>query len=90
VSSAVPQFEVGATVLGYVGLVASWRRMSAAWISKQPPGGPLYPPVLTIYSCADTDEGVHTPAATVTILTREGLIALREAIDEALKNGGAA
>jgi hypothetical protein len=46
--------------------------------------------MLTIQSCADTDEGAHTPAASVTVSSREGLIALRSAIDEALKEGGAA
>ena len=39
---------------------------------------------MIITSCADTDEGVHTPAQSVTINSRAGLLALREVIDEAL------
>lgn len=33
----------------------------------------------------DTDEGAHTPAQSVTINSRAGLLALREVIDEALR-----
>jgi hypothetical protein len=40
------------------------------------------------YSCED--DSIQTLAAPMTISTRKSLIALREAIDEALKNGGAA
>jgi hypothetical protein len=77
-SSATPMFEVGAVVLGYVGFTAAWRRASPQYVKK-------YQPMLTIQTCASTDEGVHEPAASVTINSREGLIALRSAIDEALK-----
>lgn len=88
--SAAIQYEVGAEVLGLLGIVASWRRMSAEWIEKQPAGCKVPPPLLTISACAETDENGYTPASSVTITTREGLIALRKAVDEALNEGGAA
>lgn len=77
-SSASAMYEVGAVVLGYVGNVASWRRPAAAYSRS-------YGPMLIISMSASTDEGVHEPAASVTVQSREGLIALRAAIDEALK-----
>lgn len=77
-STASPMWEVGSVVLGYVGIVASWRRATAQYANR-------YQPMLVIQTTASTDEGVHEPAASVTILSREGLIALRSAIDEALK-----
>ncbi len=76
-SSAAPQYEVGAVVLGFVGLVATWRRKSAAHKYA-------YEPLLIIHSAATTDENAHTPAQTVEINSRVGLLALRQAIDEAL------
>ena len=79
-SSATPMFEVGAVVLGYVGTVASWRRLAP----KQAARSVDYR-MLVITTCGSTDEGVHEPAASVSINSREGLIALRAAIDEALK-----
>ncbi len=79
-TSASTMFEIGAVALGYVGLVASWRRLAP----NQSTRGVSYT-LLTIHQCADTDEGVHTPAASVSINSREGLLALRAAIDEALK-----
>ena len=84
-SSASKMWEVGSVVLGYVGLVASWRRGADPETAKR------YNPMLTIYSSAESDDGFHTPAASVTINSREGLLALRQAIDEALdlaKGGG--
>ena len=78
-SSATPVFEVGAVVLGYVGTVASWRRPTADYAKR-------HGPQLIVQSCASTDDGVHEPAQTVAINSREGLLALREAIDEALKD----
>lgn len=79
-SSAAPQYQVGSVVLGYVGLVASWRRPAAPRAS--------FSPMLVIQTCAETDEGAHAPATSITITSREGLAALREAIDEALKTPG--
>lgn len=78
-SSATPTFEIGARALGYYGLMASWRRRSDN----------RWEPTVCITSSADTDEGVHTPAQSVTINSRAGLIALRAVIDEALNEGGA-
>ncbi len=72
--SASSMFEVGSEVLGYVGLTASWRR-----------GDKRYQPMLVIFSASSTDDGTYTPAETVTINSREGLLSLRKAIDEALK-----
>jgi uncharacterized NAD-dependent epimerase/dehydratase family protein len=79
-SSASKMFEIGAVALGFVGTVASWRRPTAEHKQR-------FSPMLIIQSCAENDEGAHTPAASVTIASREGLIALRSAIDEALKEG---
>lgn len=78
-SSCSKMFEVGATVLGYVGLIASWRRPADRSTANR------MGPMLVIQACSDTDEGCHTPAASITIGNREGLLALRDAIDEALK-----
>lgn len=77
-SSASSNFEVGSVVLGYVGLVASWRRPTEDYRGR-------YLPQLIVQSCASTDDGVHEPAQSVCIASREGLLALRSAIDEALK-----
>ncbi len=75
-------FETGAVVLGYYGNVAAWRRTAkeadGRFFSQQPS--------LIITQCASTDEGVHEPAASVTLHGVESLIALRSAIDEALRN----
>lgn len=79
-SSASTMWEVGAVVLGYVGTVASWRRPKDG-LAKHNHG-----PMLTIQTCASTDEGVHEPAASITISSKEGLLALRDAIDEALRD----
>ena len=73
--SANQIFEIGARALGYYGLMASYRRrIDGAW-----------EPSVCITSCADTDEGAHTPAQSVTINSRAGLLALRDVIDEALR-----
>lgn len=79
-TSAYDQFEVGSKVLGYVGFSASWRRMAQGYELRN-----KKQPMLVISTCASTDEGVHEPAASITINNRVGLLALREAIDEALK-----
>lgn len=82
-SSASSMFEVGAVVLGYVGNVASWRRLAPNTAVR----GVDYRQVI-VTSCSSTDEGAHEPAASVAINGREALIALRAAIDEALKESG--
>lgn len=70
-----PFFETGARVLGSYGLIASWRRRTDG----------RWEPSVCIVSSADTDEGVHTPAQSVSISSRAGLLALRDVIDEALR-----
>lgn len=80
-SSASSMWEVGSVVLGWVRTVASWRRPTGSNVNN-------YPPMVIVQSSAENDDGVHVPAASVTIASREGLIALRSAIDEALKEGG--
>lgn len=77
--SAQRVFDVGARVLGHYGLMASWRR---SLVQK-------WQPTVCITAAAGTDEGVHEPAQSVTISGREGLLALREVIDEALRDDGA-
>lgn len=78
-SSANTIFEIGAKALGYYGLMASWRRrLDSRW-----------EPSVCITLAADTDEGVHTPAQSVTIGSRAGLLALREVIDAALSESQA-
>lgn len=74
-NSATPTFQIGARALGYYGLMASYRRRRDG----------KWDPSVCITSSADTDEGVHTPAQSVTINSRAGLLALREVIDEALR-----
>lgn len=85
-SSATPMFEVGAVVLGYVGLTASWRRYTATTAQTSSSRQPM----LIVSSAASTDDGAHEPAQSVTINSVEGLLALRAAIDAALGTGGAA
>ena len=77
-TSATDLFQVGAVPLGYVGVVASWRRPTAL-------AGGRYHGQLIIQSCSSTDEGVHEPAQSIAIYTVEGHMALRGAIDEALR-----
>jgi hypothetical protein len=50
-ASATPLFEVGAEVLGYVGLVATWRRSTTPTGQRGHTG-----PMLTIQQSASTDE----------------------------------
>lgn len=81
--NAAPKlFEIGSVTLGFVGAVASWRRPLA-------PSG-IKNPMVIITTASDVEDGAFIPAASITICNREGLLALRSAIDEALKEGGAA
>lgn len=73
-------FIVGAKPLACHGLIASWRRSNPAH-----PNAPHWDPIFLIQSAAATGDGVHEPAQTVSLSTRESLLALREAIDEALR-----
>jgi hypothetical protein len=77
-SGASKMYEVGAVVLGYVGLTASWRRPGSEQSS-------LAAPLLVIQHSSSTGEGAHEPSQSITITSCDGLIALRKAIDEALK-----
>jgi len=74
-------FETGAVVLGYYGNVAAWRRTAKDGDRRY-----CQPPSLIITQAASTDEGAHEPAASVMLIGVEPLIALRSAIDEALRN----
>lgn len=72
-------YEYGAVPLACVGKVASWRRPSAANRNNWP--------MVVIMESSGTEDAVYEPAASVTILGRDQLLALRSAIDEALKTG---
>ena len=74
-------FEHGAVALGCVGKVASWRR------PRENPD--LFVPMVVVMESGSSDESVYTPASSVTIFGKDQLLALRSAIDEALKEGGA-
>lgn len=74
-------YETGAVVLGFYGNVAAWRRTA-----KHADRRYCQSPTLIITQAASTDEGAHEPAASVTLHGVESLIALRSAIDEALRN----
>lgn len=73
-------FEFGAVCLGAVGNTASWRRERKVVAS---PG--RWHPMVVVQTSSDTDDGAHKPAESVTIGGVESLLALRSAIDEALK-----
>ena len=85
-NAPVPVFLYGAVPLGARGLVVSWQRVNPA--ANVQVG--RYGPAIVIMRCESADEGVHTPAASIDIYTRESLLALRDAIDQALSEGGAA
>ncbi len=74
-------FEFGAICLGYVGSTASWRRERPDVVS---PG--RWHPMVVIQTSSTTDEGAFTPAESVTVGGVDSLLALRDAIDEALKH----
>ena len=74
-------FEFGAVCLGAVGNTASWRRERA---DVAAPG--RCPPMVVIQTASTSDEGAHVPAESVTVGGLDSLLALREAIDEALKH----
>lgn len=72
---SAPLFYTGARVLGAYGLMASWRRrVDGRW-----------EPNVCITAAASSDAGVHAPAQSVDINSRAGLLALRDVIDEALR-----
>lgn len=71
-------YEFDAVCLGTYGITAAWRRHKKDAERR-------YGPTLTITQGSTTDDGVFSPACDITIATKEGLLALRNAIDEALK-----
>lgn len=71
-------YEFDVVCLGTYGITAAWRRHKEDAERR-------YMPALTITQCSATDDGVFVPACDITITTTAGLIALRNAIDEALK-----
>lgn len=70
--------EMGAVCLGIVGATASWRRVKADAKNR-------FEPMLVIQLCGGVEDGAYTPPSDITIANVQGLLALREAIDEALK-----
>ena len=77
------EFEMGAACLGYAGMVATWWRMKP---SEDPmKKGWRQQPQVTVMAAEATDENGYTPASSVNISGTEALLALRSAIDEALK-----
>lgn len=81
-SSSSNVFSVGSVVLGHIGVTASWRRPNN-WDQRG-----RYPAGLVITSSGEVEEGAYIPPASISIFSREGLMALRDAIDEALKQEG--
>ena len=71
-------YEFDATCLGAYGLTATWRRHKIDVRTR-------YEPLLMISAAGTADEGVFIPACDISITTVQGLLALRAAIDEALK-----
>lgn len=67
----------GAVPLGCIDKIASWQRAERK--------GHL--PLLVIHERATVEESGHCPAASITLFGRDQLLALRGAIDEALKDG---
>jgi hypothetical protein len=72
-------FEFDATCLGVCGLTATWRRTRPD-IEKG-----RWEPLLVIKAASATDEGAFIPASDISITSVQGMLALRAAIDEALK-----
>lgn len=74
---------IGAVALNF-GSTATWKRAS-----KTSPRHEGYP-MLQVQVYAAVEDGVYSPASSVTVCGREALLALRAAIGEALNEGGAA
>ena len=75
------EFETGAVCLRTASLVASWWRTSAGTDPRC-----RRQPQITIFEAAAPDENVYIPAASLTIIGKEALLALRAVLDEALRN----
>lgn len=72
-------FEFDSVCLGAVGITAAWRRHRLDAKTK-------YQPMLVISQCSSTEETFFVPAVDITVNSVQGLLALRSAIDEALRN----
>ena len=71
-------FEMGAVNLGAFGLTASWRRSVVDAKLR-------YQPAVMIQCASGGDDGVHIPACDIVVSGVDGLLALRNAIDCALR-----
>ena len=70
--------EKGASVVGYPSLVASWQRYrTEAKIKHQP--------YLILMTSGGVGESSYEPPQSVSVSGKEALIALRDAVNEALK-----
>lgn len=74
-------FEFGAECLGAVGMTAAWRREKPDVANRG-----RWSPMVVIQECSTMDEGAFQPAASVTVSGKGALLALRAAVDEALKH----
>lgn len=72
-------FEFDATCLGAYGLTATWRRHN-----KDVPKPRRWQPTLLIKAASVVENGAYIPANDISISTAQGLLALRDAIDQAL------
>ena len=75
--------EMGAVCLGFAGAAATWWRMKPS--EDQAKKGWRRQPQITVLMAECTDENGYTPASSVNVSGVEALLALRSAIDEALK-----
>lgn len=73
-------FEFGAECLGAVGVTVSWRRVKPGVAT---PG--KWSPMVVIQECSTMDEGAFQPATSITVAGKDALLALRAAVDEALR-----
>lgn len=71
--------EKGAIVLQYAGQVASWQR------TNPEDGELLWQPMVVIQFSGGTGDGWHEPPQTIRLSGKEALLALKQAIDEAIK-----
>ena len=72
-------YEFDAVCLGAVGMTAAWRRRKSVDINH------VYSPCVVISQSSAIDNGVYYPATDVTVSGVVGLLALRAAVEEALK-----
>ena len=68
----------------HFGTTATWKRASKTFTRSDD-----YP-MVQVQVCAAVEDGAYSPASSVTVCGRDALLALRYAIDEALKDCGAA